>query len=219
MSVQPPSTVEQVLLLIVLVLPGVTYQYLRERRRGPVAGEQVFADRVLRAMTASVALDAVYAVVLGPYAVEAVRRSGSGFQAVGDHPRAAGLWALVLFLGVPGAAAVLVSWWERRGARSVYRPTPTAWDHVFRGLTRPSFVRARLKDGAWVGGWFDARSYASGYPHGGDLFLQWSYQMNQDGSFGPPVAGTGGVYLRVENIDVLELVDATPADNGRTPHA
>lgn len=53
MTVQPPTTVEQLILLIVLVLPGVTYQYLRERRRGPVAAEQVFADRVLRAMTRS----------------------------------------------------------------------------------------------------------------------------------------------------------------------
>ncbi|WP_327742799.1 DUF6338 family protein [Streptomyces europaeiscabiei] len=219
MTVQPPTTVEQLILLIVLVLPGVTYQYLRESRRGPVAAEQVFADRVLRAMTVSVALDAVYAVILGPHVVEAVRRSGSGFQAVGDHPRAAGLWALILFLGVPGAAASAVSRWERRSARAMYRPTPTAWDHVFGDLTRPRFVRARLKDGAWVGGWFDARSYASGYPHGGDLFLQWSYQMNPNGSFGPPVAGTAGLYIRVENIDVLELVDGAPADSGRTPHA
>ncbi|MGV9453154.1 DUF6338 family protein [Streptomyces sp. NPDC003635] len=210
---QPPTTVEQLLLLILLVLPGVTYQYLRERRRGPVAAEQVFADRVLRAMTASVALDAVYAVILGPYVVEAVRRSGSGFQAVGDQPRAAGLWALVLFLGVPGAAAVAVSWWERRNSRAAYWRTPTAWDHVFSNLTRPRFVRARLKDGAWVGGWFDARSYASGYPHGGDLFLQWSYQMNSDGSFGPPVAGTAGLYIRVENIDILELVDAVQVED------
>ncbi|MFJ3671423.1 DUF6338 family protein [Streptomyces sp. NPDC090106] len=215
---QPPTTVEQLLLLIILVLPGVTYQYLRESRRGPVAAEQVFADRVLRAMTASVALDAVYAVIIGPFVVDAVRRAGSGFQAVGDHPRAVGLWALVLFLGVPGAAAFSVSWWERRGARVSYRPTPTAWDHVFSNLTRPRFVRARLKDGAWVGGWFDARSYASGYPHGGDLFLQWSYQMNPDGAFGPPVAGTAGLYIRVENIDILELVDAAQADNPRTLH-
>ncbi|MFF3504316.1 DUF6338 family protein [Streptomyces sp. NPDC003247] len=217
---QAPTTLEQLALLVVLVLPGMTYQYLRERWRGPVSGEQQLADRVMRALTAGVALDSFYAVVLGPYLVDRYRRSGPGYGVVAEHPRAAGLWALGLFLGVPALVAAAVSWWERRGARTVYRAAPTAWDHMFGDSTqaRPRFVRARLKDGTWVGGWFDARSYASGYPHAGDLFLQWSYQMNPDGSFGPPVAGTAGLYLRVENIDVLELLDP-PAADARTPDA
>ncbi|MGV9558763.1 DUF6338 family protein [Streptomyces sp. NPDC003522] len=210
---QTPSSVEQFALLVLLVLPGVTYQYLRERWRGPVPGERQLGERILRAVTASVALDAVYAVVIGPHLVATFRPEkdgGSPFTAFAEQLRTAGLWALLLFLVVPAAGAAAVSWWQRRRTTAAFRPAPTAWDHVFghSGNGRPCFVRARLKDGTWVGGWYDSRSYASGYPNASDLFLQWSYEMGGDGSFGPPVTGTSGVYLRVENIDVLELVDA-----------
>ncbi|WP_030549259.1 DUF6338 family protein [Streptomyces albus] len=209
---QTPSSVQQFVLLVFLVLPGVTYQYLRERWRGPVPGERQLGERVLRAVTASVTLNALYAATLGPYLVDAFRPDGGGspYTVLAEHPRAAGLWSLLLFLGVPAAAAAAVSLWQRHRATAVHRSAPTAWDHLF-GHARdrgPCFIRARLKDGAWVGGWYDSRSYASGYPHGSDLFLQWAYEMGADGSFGPPVTGTAGLYLRVENIDVLELVEA-----------
>ncbi|MFE4831965.1 DUF6338 family protein [Streptomyces sp. NPDC056672] len=213
---QPPSSVQQLTFLVLLVLPGISYQYLRERWRGPVPGESQFGERVLRAITASVALNAVYAAAIGPQLLDTFR-TGKGLQhtALAAHPRAVGLWSLALFLAVPAAAAAAVSWWQRRRAVAVYRPAPTAWDHLFGAADNgaPCFIRARLKDGTWVGGWYGTRSYASGYPHGADLFLEWAYEMSPDGRIGAPVTGTAGLYLRVENIDVLELVRApAPAD-------
>lgn len=62
---QPPATVVQLALLVLLVLPGITYQFVRERRRGPVPGERDLGERVLRAIVASIALDALYVVVAG----------------------------------------------------------------------------------------------------------------------------------------------------------
>ncbi|ANZ14811.1 DUF6338 family protein [Streptomyces noursei] len=207
---QPPSTIGQLVSLVLLVLPGLTYQFLRERWRGPVAGEAQLGERILRAITASVALNGAYAVVAGPALASAWRKAGkSGFAAlVAEHPRAVGLWALLLFLGVPAVAAAAVSYRERRSARSVYLPVPTAWDYAFGGRTHtgPRYVRARMKDGTWVGGWYGSRSYASGHPQEPDLYLQWSYRMSADGSFGPRVEGTEGVYLRMADVDILEMV-------------
>ncbi|WP_049580280.1 DUF6338 family protein [Streptomyces sp. SBT349] len=217
---QTPSTIEQLVLLILLVLPGMTYQYLRERWRGPVAGERQLADRVLRAITASVALDAVYAVTVGPHLVARFDDPGTPLaRQLLAEPRAVGLWALGLFIGVPAALAAAVSWRLRRGAATTYRAVPTAWDYAFgnRRDSRPCFLRARLKDGTWVGGWLGPRSYVSGYPESPDVFLQWAYEMGPDGSFGPPVTGTAGLYLRIENTDLLELVDPPP-DPARRPH-
>ncbi|MET9798712.1 DUF6338 family protein [Nocardiopsis alba] len=207
---QPPSTVSQLLALVLLVLPGLTYQFLRERWRGPVAAEEKLGERMARAITASVALNGVYAIVAGPFFVQAWRRveqSGLSTLAV-EHPRMVGFWAMLLFLGVPAAAAATVSFWEQRRARSRYRPVPTAWDYAFgpHSDSGTRYIRARLKDGTWVGGWFGIRSYASGHPHEADLYLEASYRMGADGSFGPRVEQTDGIYLRAADVDIVEMV-------------
>lgn len=75
---QAPATVVQLALLVLLVVPGVTYQFIREHRRGPVPGERDLGERVLRAIVASIALDALYAVVAGPALVRPVRGTGGG---------------------------------------------------------------------------------------------------------------------------------------------
>ncbi|GAB3141487.1 DUF6338 family protein [Amycolatopsis stemonae] len=198
---QAPSTWVQVLLVVLFVLPGVTYQFLRERWRGPVPGERDLGERVLRALTASVALDAVYLVVAGP---ELVRLGADG--AFLRSPRTAGVTGLLLFVVVPAAAAAAVSVVRRRRARTRFRRTPTAWDHAFRDRG-PCFVRVRFKDGTWAGGWYGVHSYATSFPQPGELFLQAAWRMNRDGSFAGRVDGTAGLLLRAQDIDVLELLE------------
>jgi hypothetical protein len=100
--IQPPSTVEQVVFFVLLVVRGVTYQFLRERWRGPVPGELELGQRVLRAMTASVALDATYAVAFGPWLAALVK---------GAHGWTASLIGHIRVAGAVGAVAV------SRGAR------------------------------------------------------------------------------------------------------
>lgn len=203
-----PSTVVQVVLAVLFVLPGMTYQFLRERWRGPVPGEHDLPERVLRAVVASICLDAVYALVAGP---QLVRMAGSG--AAERQPRLVGLIALLLFVVVPAAGAATVSWCQRRRLRAAYASTPTAWDHVFRDRG-PCFVRARLKDGGWVGGWFGTRSYASSYPQTTELFLQSAWRMNPDGSFADRVAGSAGVYLRAQDVDLVEFLEPPAEEDG-----
>ncbi|GAA1585086.1 DUF6338 family protein [Kribbella hippodromi] len=203
-----PSTVLQVALLILFVLPGISYQFVRERLRGAVAGERQVGERVLRAVTASILLDSLYAVIAGPALVRVVHRDDvSGWDAVRQQPRLVGLLALVLFIVIPSAAALLVSLWQRRRLNAAYRSTPTAWDHMFRS-SRSCFVRARLKDGTWVGGWYGGRSYASSYPEPAEVFLESAWRMNPDGSFASRIAGTAGLYVRTADTDVIELLTA-----------
>jgi hypothetical protein len=212
--VQPPSTVEQLIFVVLLVLPGVTYQYMRERWRGPVPGERELGQRVLRAMTASIALDAVYAVAFGPQLARLVQGSHGWTASLVEHLREAGLWALLLFLVVPAAGAAAVSWLESHTKSAVTRPEPTAWDYMFGRAVRSRFVRARLQDGTWVGGWYGTQSYASGYPSSQDIYIQWAYQMNDDGSFGAPTPRSSGIYLRLDNVDVLEFIDRQEIADG-----
>jgi len=205
--IEPPSTAEQLVFVVLLVLPGVTYQFLRERWRGPAPGEQDLGQRLLRAMTASIALNAIYAVAFGPWLAGLIRGKQGWTVSLVGHLRVAGLWAMLLFLVVPAAGAALVSWLESRTRTAVTRPEPTAWDYMLGKAMNSRFIRARLKDGTWAGGWYGAQSYASGYPNSPDIYIQWAYQMNDDGSFGPPTEQSSGIYLRLDNIDVLEFID------------
>ncbi|MEV7412961.1 DUF6338 family protein [Streptomyces althioticus] len=208
---QAPSTVLQLALLVLIVLPGTVYQFLRERFRGQVPGERDLGERVLRAVVASVILDSLYLLLAGPQLIRLARDTeGTGWEVVAERPRLASLVALTLFVVVPAIAAGGVSAWEHRRLRARYRSTPTAWDHMFR--TRGScFVRARLTDGSWIGGWYGSTSYATSYPQPPELFLESAWRMNQDGSFDGRIGRTAGLHLRADNIDVLELLH--PHDN------
>jgi Family of unknown function (DUF6338) len=57
------------------------------------------------------------------------------------------------------------------------------------------------------GGWYGRRSRASAYPNPPDLYLESAYVMGNDGSFGPRVQATGGVYVNMTDVEVLEFVE------------
>ncbi|MGW1272456.1 DUF6338 family protein [Streptomyces sp. NPDC002491] len=200
-----PSTVAQLALLVVVVLPGVTYQLLREQQRGPSPGERDLSERVLRALAASVALNSVYAVTLGPWLVHFYGKNAS-VSALTSHLRPTGFLSLVLIFVVPAIAALGVSFVERRALQGNYVSTPTAWDHIFRDCP-PSFIRARLKDGVWVGGWYGGQSFATSYPHPPEIFLELEWKLDADGRFLEKVEKTQGVHLRRDDIDILEILE------------
>ncbi|MFF5427767.1 MULTISPECIES: DUF6338 family protein [unclassified Streptomyces] len=210
---QPPSSVIQLVLMVVALLPGVVYQFVREHRRGPVPGETDLGHRLLRALTASVVLDGLYFLVRGGELVALLRP-----ESFPDRTREAALHALVLLFAVPALGALAVSWAEQRRLRARYRGTPTAWDHMFRDRGG-CFVRIRLKDGTWVGGWYGTKSYATSYPQGPELFLESAYRMAADGTFGARVGSTSGLYVRAEDVAVLELLDPPDHRTDRPAHS
>ncbi|GAA3134909.1 DUF6338 family protein [Streptomyces rectiviolaceus] len=206
---QAPSTTFQLAVLILFVLPGAVYQFLRERWRGPIPQERTLSERILRALVASVVLDTAYLVAVGPEVLRLVR-VGQGGLLHGDVPderlRLVGLVGLALFVAVPAAAAAALSLRQRRQLRARYQGTPSAWDHIFRDR-RPCFVRLRLRDGTWVGGWYGNKSYATSYPQPRELHLESAWRMRDDGSFTERVEGTAGLHVRGADVDIVEMVD------------
>lgn len=61
-----PSTLTQLAILVVFVLPGSVYQAVRARLAGESPANRELFNRVLRALAASVVLDGLYGIVLGP---------------------------------------------------------------------------------------------------------------------------------------------------------
>ncbi|WP_033290205.1 DUF6338 family protein [Amycolatopsis jejuensis] len=211
---QAPSTALQLGLLVLFVLPGITYQFLRERWRGPVPGERDLGERVLRSLAASIVLDVAYLIAAGPELVRLVRGI-HGWDVSGSTLRVAGLLGLLLFVVIPAAAAGAVTLVQRRRRRTArYLNTPTAWDWMFRDRGS-CFARVRLSDGTWAGGWYGSRSYASSYPHPAELYLQTAWVMGPDGRFLRPVEGSAGLHLRASDVDLVELLDV-PAQEPST---
>ena len=205
----PVSTIQQVVLIVLFVLPGISYQFVRERMRGPVPGEQDLGERVLRALTASIAVDALYLIIAGPQLLRLIKQTGQPwFAASGANPRQAAMVALALFIGIPAAAAWTVGQVQRRRPAP---PKPVTWDYMFYGRSA-CFIRARLKSGRWVGGWYGMKSRAAGDSNAADLYLESAWEMASDGSFVRRIEGTG-LYLRMDNVEYIELVQppAQPA--------
>lgn len=205
-----PSTAPQLLIALVFVLPGVTFLAVRARLNGPSPEDQNTSDKVLRALAFSAVFGAIYAIVLGEWLVESLfgseedRRLGD----VLDRPREAGLAALVLLFAVPALVAAL-DYARRRhnlGPRTAYDPTPRAWDFAFAGRDE-CFVRLRLADGRWVGGWLGTNSFASSFPQPDDIYIERAWRLDSVGDFVAPQPGSLGMWVRCDDVDVMEFID------------
>lgn len=214
-----PETVQQLTILLVLVLPGVVYQSVRERLRGVLPAEREPQNRLIRAIAVSALLDGLYLLVAGPRLVSLMTGGpGSGGSPLGGlskDPRAAGLVALLLIVLVPAVVAWGEATWTARRLKARYDPAPTAWDALFRDR-EACFVRIRTKSGLWIGGWLGTRSAVSAYPEEQDIYLQTQYQMRPDGSFVAPVSGSAGVYVRGVDIEVIEILGGGSGEEAAT---
>ncbi len=202
-----PDTLQQLTILLVLVLPGVVYQSVRERLRGMLPSEREPQNRLMRAIAVGTLLDGLYLLVAGPRLVRIIS-GGQGNSPLGGlskDPRAAGLAALLLIVAIPSGVAWAEATWTARRLRARYDPVPTAWDAMFSDQ-ESCFVRIRTKSGLWVGGWLSTRSAVSAYPQDQDIYLQTQYQMRPDGGFVAPVRDSGGVYVRGVDIEVIEML-------------
>ncbi|MGK5638819.1 DUF6338 family protein [Streptomyces sp. URMC 126] len=205
-----PTTVTQVVIVLLLVLPGATYQFVRERARGLAPGHRDLGERILRAVTAGIALDTVYVLLAGPWLVRLVydRRRG-WLTGAAENPRVTALAAATLLIVVPAVTAWLSSWLRARGSRSAYDPVPTAWDKIFQSRSH-CLVRARLKSGRWTGGYYGEESYTSSYPEAPDLYLQTAWALSESGLFERPLEHSGGIYIRMDDVEVLDFIEVPP---------
>lgn len=171
------------------------------RTRMPTSGCRWFrcefaSDRLIRFIAASAVFHAVFS--------GATYWFHRGYTA--NHKLVNGLtpWyelevLAVTYVAVPWAAGSLVGYGHTNGWRwtrfiTGTAPEPRAWDFVWNRRSR-SLVRLRLKSRQWLAGTFATspsglRSYASGYPEEGELFL--SQQLQVDARTGAWVKAKNG---------------------------
>lgn len=218
-----PETWVQVAVILTAVLPGFVYQVSRRSVGGPDPDERDFGVRVLRAIAASAVFAGLYAVALGPVVVTYVREPSNVLNDV----QFVGVGFLVLVVATPWTLARVLfylrtsEWYAALSERVVTRlrlrrpwnPTPSAWDFAF-GNAQPGWVRVRLADGSWVGGWFSTKSFASSFPEPQELYLEVGYVMDpDDGTFTDHVSAPGGTVVRCQDAVVVDFIPAA-TDNG-----
>ncbi|WP_369826347.1 DUF6338 family protein [Cellulomonas sp. PSBB021] len=223
----------QVMVLVLVALPGITYATVRNRARGLGASTISATLKVGEGLAAGVVFDLVYLAVFGAALIEAFTLADGRLPSV----RAAATYALVLGAVVPA----LVAWIAHRGSRWT-RPTsgalrwairrarplrraaagwwtanvgrvvpafsriPTAWDAAAPNLGR-RFVRIETASGKFVGGWFGENSFVSTYPEPHDLYVEQQWRMSETGEFLGAVPGSDGFWYALQPGDIIDWVD------------
>jgi hypothetical protein len=94
---------------------------------------------------------------------------------------------------------------------------PTAWDAFF-SLRKSAFILIHLKSGKMVGGYYGKGSYATSYPHDGDLYISAVYQVDDKGHFKKPMPDTRGLLIRKDEYSYIELFDVPKTERSTKCH-
>lgn len=209
-----PSSTIALAVLIVGVLPGSMYTWAFERQAG--AYGSTLADRALRFVAISVILH--LALGWGEYWLFREAFSNDRFWA-GEFAAAWG--AVCLLVAIP---AVFGGWvgsaYANRATSKVPKvilrlligptPAPSAWDNIF--SERPAVhLRIETVGGETLAGVFADKSYAGGFPHQSDLYLEEAWSVGVDGSLNEPLGFP--VYIPSGQIARMELMPQLPEES------
>ena len=89
-------------------------------------------------------------------------------------------------------------------ARRIIHPIYKPWDYVF-GKRQPSWIIVHLKDGGKIGGRFGLRSFASSTFAKEQLYLEETWELDDEGRFVQPVEGSKGIIVMGDQIVAVEF--------------
>jgi hypothetical protein len=97
-------------------------------------------------------------------------------------------------------------------------PASRAWDNLF--SERPNvYLRVRLANETWIAGRFANASYAGGFPHEADLYLEEAWAVDQE--TGTLLGDTGvgfPIYVPSGQVRWIEI-EPEPEENSEEPGA
>jgi len=211
-----PETFESLAVIALALLPGALYVWSFERLVGRWGIS--LADRALRFVGGSAIFHAAFLPV--SFSLWATYVRSGEIDRFNRLPRV--IWVPVLFyVAIPIAIGSLAGVGTRRGWRWTKLltgpdPAPRAWDYLFSNHP-DGWILLRLKTGTWLGGAYarqdGRRSYASGYPEAGELFIAEAASVDPEtGEFeyanGEVVLLGSSILIRWEEVEYLEFIEA-----------
>lgn len=210
-----PSSATQLLITLVLIVPGFVFLGVLVRLRGRTPADADLSSRLMRAIVASTVFALVYLAIAGPQ-IEALANQNPD-EAL-NHLQKYALLALLAAFVIPAVAAGLYYWistwgWLQDKFRDSWvdqrwnriDPRPSGWDVAFADLS-PCFVRVRMNDGGWYAGWFGKASYASSWPDPRSLYVEVSFHVDDNGTLGQAVENSNGAVIDCTDAVLVELL-------------
>ncbi len=225
-----PDSFQALSVALIALLPGAGYTFAFERVAGSFG--VTLADRLIRFLAASAVFHAAFA---GPEYAVYRRAVHSGDLAAGRLNAFAVEVAVLSYVLLPiGLGALIGHGWLAgwRWVRLLTRPAPAsrAWDYFFSAGPQ-GYLRAKLKSGPWVGGFYGTRtdgrqSYAAGYPAEQDLLI--ARRVDIDPATGifllneaeQPRVSDAALLVRWSELELLEFTEVTsdqPREQGNQP--
>jgi len=116
------------------------------------------------------------------------------------------LFYLFVFIGLPIALAFL--WKKLRESEKFQNIAPhpenKPWDYVF-SQRKEYFIKAVLKNGNVVGGFYSKNSFSSSSPTTEQIYLEQSWVMKPNGGFERVKNDTNGILIMQNQISFLEF--------------
>jgi hypothetical protein len=137
------------------------------------------------------------------------------------------MW-IVLTLAIPFfifvLPALLPLLWNRILMWDIVRsvvnfPCPTAWDWFFGVLRKEKcFVLVHLKNGEKIAGYYGSDSYATSFPRNGDIYLEKTVKVDNEGNFLDFVDNTLGLIVTRDEYSYVELFEV-PTGEQQNSHS
>lgn len=224
---QLPTSAYSLAVLVLLVIPGITFATVQSLLTGPTTKDKTVGVRILEAVLVSVIFDCIYAIAFSSIFPLAVFREPDFAL---KNLSLLGFLILAMLVALPAVVAVLcfgsielvtfdsgrLKGWRLPWLVNGYERTPTAWDKVAQRIPSGRFVRVRLESGSYVGGWFSTGSFLSTFPEPRDMFIESQYNMNEDGEFGEKIPGNLGVWVAVTDKCVVEWIGDHTDEEGNS---
>ena len=88
--------------------------------------------------------------------------------------------------------------------RFIIEPSSSAWDYIF-SKRQQFFIKIHLINGDIIAGYFGNNSCASSKITGGDIYLNWAYEIDSDGNITSYINNSCGLYVKNESILYMEF--------------
>ena len=117
-----------------------------------------------------------------------------------------GIFILIYFVIAPASWPFI--WKFLRNHKFVYKYIqlvyPTAWDY-FVHKRKSCFVIIHLNDDSMIGGYYGKDSYTSTFPDEPSIYLEKSFKINTNGTFGEEIPDSFGLVISKSDFKFLEF--------------
>ncbi len=187
-------SVNSLYLILVFIVPGFIALSVRSQFiTGRIPSENKAS--LLSYLTISVIYGALVLPVVDPALIQDSRLVWFGVVFVGPI-------FLGLLLGINIQKDLVRRFLNRFGLYPAHA-IPTAWDWKFNGMAE-QWVLVTLKDGTRFAGFYGVQSFVSSNSDERDMFIQWIYDIAEDGTWTPPKSERG-VLIAAEEIRTIEF--------------